>query len=39
MRAYLYALLAGTALAAAVPAQAQKNYGPGASDTETWGAG
>jgi ABC-type branched-subunit amino acid transport system substrate-binding protein len=34
MRASLLALLAGTALAAAVPAQAQKNYGPGVSDTE-----
>jgi branched-chain amino acid transport system substrate-binding protein len=34
MRASLLALLAGTALAAAVSAQAQKNYGPGASDAE-----
>jgi ABC-type branched-subunit amino acid transport system substrate-binding protein len=34
MRASLIALLTGTALAAAVPAQAQKNYGPGVSDTE-----
>ncbi|VTU40503.1 leucine ABC transporter subunit substrate-binding protein LivK [Variovorax sp. PBS-H4] len=34
MRASLLALLAGIALAATVPALAQKNYGPGASDTE-----
>lgn len=34
MRASLIALVAGTALAAAVPAQAQKNYGPGVTDTE-----
>lgn len=34
MRASLLALLAGTTLAIAVPAQAQKNYGPGASDAE-----
>jgi ABC-type branched-subunit amino acid transport system substrate-binding protein len=34
MRASLLALLAGTSLAVAVPAQAQKNYGPGASDAE-----
>lgn len=34
MRASLIALLAGTTLAVAVPAQAQKNYGPGASDAE-----
>lgn len=34
MRSSIIALVAGTALAAAVPAQAQKNYGPGASDSE-----
>jgi len=34
MRTSLIALLTGTALATAVPAQAQKTYGPGASDTE-----
>ena len=35
MRASLIALLVGTALgAAAIPAQAQKTYGPGASDNE-----
>ncbi|MDB5860316.1 MAG: branched-chain amino acid transporter substrate-binding protein [Ramlibacter sp.] len=34
MRLSLIALLAATALAAAAPAQAQKNYGPGVSDTE-----
>lgn len=34
MRLSLLAIVAGAALAAAVPAQAQKNYGPGASDTE-----
>ncbi|HEY8359880.1 MAG TPA: ABC transporter substrate-binding protein [Ramlibacter sp.] len=34
MRASLLAVAAGIALAAAVPAQAQKKYGPGASDTE-----
>jgi ABC-type branched-subunit amino acid transport system substrate-binding protein len=34
MRTSLIALLTGAALATAVPAQAQKTYGPGASDTE-----
>ncbi|NDZ18183.1 branched-chain amino acid ABC transporter substrate-binding protein [Variovorax sp. WS11] len=34
MRASLLALLTAAGLAAVVPAQAQKKYGPGASDTE-----
>ncbi|WP_137890424.1 ABC transporter substrate-binding protein [Ramlibacter sp. 2FC] len=34
MRASLVTLMAATALAVVVPAQAQKNYGPGVSDTE-----
>jgi branched-chain amino acid transport system substrate-binding protein len=34
MRAFLIALMAASTIAAALPAQAQKKYGPGVSDTE-----